>query len=473
MDSAPAQDLRRFTPESAGKVAERLRLNLAAGLVEAGYVESRLHFRDPAGQAWSIGLRTGSWYRHGAGGWVAGESPPADLEGPAELGGLIPAAKTAGSPIPESAAATRVGPQAGLGAVGSLLKDLRASYTAGLLTSAEAAALVEELVLVEPDGTVWAPGFQSGSWFALRQAGWERAAAPPDPQRFNHALSAEQARAAFDRLHAVPVPELIVAPWRPVGRYPEALSCPACRALQSGEKETCWNCGQPAPVLVSAAMAGATANAGGVTAEAAVPRSSTRPTWQLVLVQGSAPRPSYEIGKALSLGREADNQIQLADERASRHHARIERMGEGFRILDLGSSNGTFLNGVRLAGPTPLDPGDQVQIGDVRFVVQGPAGRCANCRSPLATGARFCGECGQPVGRAQPDASSDRTVIVQPAAGPADGAPGPVPARLPASTPVPAPKSGRNRLLWVGLGCLALLASLAACGLALSILDRI
>ncbi|HJX40974.1 MAG TPA: FHA domain-containing protein [Anaerolineales bacterium] len=452
-------------------MAERLRLNLAAGLVEAGYVESRLHFRDPAGQAWSIGLRTGSWYRHGAGGWIAGESPPADLEGPAELGGLIPAAEKAGSPIPESAAATRVGPQAGLGAVGSLLKDLRASYAAGSLTSAEAAALVEELVLVEPDGTVWAPGFQSGSWFALRPAGWERAAAPPDPQRFNHALSAEHGQAALDRLHAVPDPELIAAPWRPVGGYPEALTCPACRAVQSGEKETCWNCGQPTLVLAQAGTAGASANAGGVTAEAAVPRSSTRPTWQLVLVQGSAPRPSYEIGKALSLGREADNQIQLADERASRHHARIERMGEGFRILDLGSSNGTFLNGVRLAGPTPLDPGDQVQIGDVRFVVQGPAGRCARCGSPLATGARFCGECGQPVGRAQPDASGDRTVIVQPAPGLPAVAP-PAGSGL-AAGGGPAPKSGRKRVLWVGLGCLALLASLMACGWALNFLGRI
>jgi hypothetical protein len=217
-------------------------------------------------------------------------------------------------------------------------------------------------------------------------------------------------------------------------------------------------------------MAGATANAGGVTAEAGVPRSSSRPAWQLVVVEGSAPRPTYEIGKALSLGREADNQIQLADDRASRHHARIERMGEGFRILDLGSSNGTFLNGVRLAGPTPLDPGDQVQIGDVRFVVQGPAGRCARCGSPLATGARFCGECGQPSGGAQSDASSDRTVIVQPAPGPAAGAPGPIPA------PVPAQKATRSRLRGIGIGCLALLAllgSLAVCGFALRLLERL
>jgi len=107
----------------------------------------------------------------------------------------------------------------------------------------------------------------------------------------------------------------------------------------------------------------------------------------------------------------------------------------------------------------------------VRFVVQGPAGRCARCGSPLATGARFCGECGQPVGGVQPDASSDRTLIVQPAAGLAAGAP-PAAGALPASTPVPAPKSGRRRLLWVGLGCLALLASLAACGLLLSLLER-
>jgi len=474
MDSAPAQDLRRYTPESAGKVAERLRLNLAAGLVEVGYVESRLHFRDPGGQAWSIGLRTGSWYRHSAGGWMAGESPPADLEGPAELGGLIPAAEKAGSPVAESAAATQVGPQAGLGAVGSLLKDLRASYAAGSLTSSEAAALVEELVLVEPDGTVWAPGFQSGRWFALRQAGWERAAAPPDPQRFHHEMSAEQARAAVDRLHAVPGPELIAAPWRPVGGYPEALICPACRALQPGEKETCWNCGQPAPVLASTApvlastapvLASAAPTAAGAMAEAAVPRSPSRPTWQLVVVEGSAPRPTYEIGKALSLGRETDNQIQLADERASRHHARIERKGEGFRILDLGSSNGTMLNGTRLAGPATLSPGDHIRIGGVLFVVQVQAGNCAQCGAPLTTGAHFCGECGHPVAGAP--ASSERTAIVPPAGSLAGSA---------GAGPVPASQPKRGRLRWLGITCLvvlAIVASLAACGFALNLLDRI
>ena len=61
----------------------------------------------------------------------------------------------------------------------------------------------------------------------------------------------------------------------------------------------------------------------------------------------------------------------LADERASRHHARVSRGDEGFAIEDLGSRNGTYLNGERLAGASrSLEPGDAIGIGDqtLRFL---------------------------------------------------------------------------------------------------------
>ena len=73
----------------------------------------------------------------------------------------------------------------------------------------------------------------------------------------------------------------------------------------------------------------------------------------------------------LTLGRGDDNDVVLGDERASRHHARVSRSDAGFTIADLGSRNGTYLNGERLAAESrPLEPGDAIGIGDqtLRFL---------------------------------------------------------------------------------------------------------
>src|SRR5688572_521114 len=70
----------------------------------------------------------------------------------------------------------------------------------------------------------------------------------------------------------------------------------------------------------------------------------------------------------LTLGCADDNDLVLADERASRHHARIRRDDGGFAIDDLGSRHGTYVNGERLgAGGRLLEPGDSIEIGDQRL----------------------------------------------------------------------------------------------------------
>lgn len=56
------------------------------------------------------------------------------------------------------------------------------------------------------------------------------------------------------------------------------------------------------------------------------------------------------------------------DSNVSRKHARIFRSGVVFLIEDLGSSNGTSLNGVKLTRPTELRVGDEVQVGDQVFM---------------------------------------------------------------------------------------------------------
>jgi hypothetical protein len=70
----------------------------------------------------------------------------------------------------------------------------------------------------------------------------------------------------------------------------------------------------------------------------------------------------------LTLGRAEDNDVALSkDEFASAHHARIESQRDGVWILDLGSTNGTFVNGKRLDGRRLLKEGDVVQIGDTEL----------------------------------------------------------------------------------------------------------
>jgi hypothetical protein len=70
----------------------------------------------------------------------------------------------------------------------------------------------------------------------------------------------------------------------------------------------------------------------------------------------------------LTIGRAQDNEVTLAgDEFASGHHARIESQRDGVWILDLGSTNGTFVNGARLDGRRLLREGDVVQIGDTEL----------------------------------------------------------------------------------------------------------
>jgi FHA domain len=70
----------------------------------------------------------------------------------------------------------------------------------------------------------------------------------------------------------------------------------------------------------------------------------------------------------LTLGRSAQNDIQLQrDEYASSSHARLEPRRDGVWVEDVGSTNGTYLNGIRLTRPKRLSPGDVVRIGETEL----------------------------------------------------------------------------------------------------------
>jgi serine phosphatase RsbU (regulator of sigma subunit) len=83
-------------------------------------------------------------------------------------------------------------------------------------------------------------------------------------------------------------------------------------------------------------------------------------------------------GKPLSLGRSPDNDLAYPnDARLSRWHLRFDPQPAGWLVTDLGSKNGTLLNGVRLASPAQLNPGDRIQAGQlmVDFAANLPVAR--------------------------------------------------------------------------------------------------
>ena len=104
-------------------------------------------------------------------------------------------------------------------------------------------------------------------------------------------------------------------------------------------------------------------------------RSATARTTRAVgrLVVMAAPSGATPVGAALELeaittiGRDADNVVVVDDPFASTHHARLTFRGRVWYLEDLGSTNGTRLNGRPVEGAVALGYGDEVAVGQTRF----------------------------------------------------------------------------------------------------------
>ncbi len=92
---------------------------------------------------------------------------------------------------------------------------------------------------------------------------------------------------------------------------------------------------------------------------------------RLVVVKSPALEEGDELtldSAALRLGRGSSNDVNLArDEYASTKHARVEPRRDGVWVEDVGSTNGTYLNGIRLTRAKKLAAGDVVRIGETEL----------------------------------------------------------------------------------------------------------
>jgi len=99
--------------------------------------------------------------------------------------------------------------------------------------------------------------------------------------------------------------------------------------------------------------------------------AALRDSGRLVVVRSPALDEGEELtlnSSALRLGRGSDNEVNLArDEFASSKHARVEPRRDGVWVEDVGSTNGTYLNGIRLTHAKRLSPGDVVRIGETEL----------------------------------------------------------------------------------------------------------
>ncbi len=99
-------------------------------------------------------------------------------------------------------------------------------------------------------------------------------------------------------------------------------------------------------------------------------------TFQLVVRQGPQPGEIFPIsGMVMTIGRDARNDITVNDPEVSRQHAQLSLQAQGYVITDQGSTNGTFVNGKRLAAPYRLSNGDEVGLGETVVMVYQIAAR--------------------------------------------------------------------------------------------------
>jgi transcriptional regulator with GAF, ATPase, and Fis domain len=94
---------------------------------------------------------------------------------------------------------------------------------------------------------------------------------------------------------------------------------------------------------------------------------------QAVVLSGSAKGTTKSVGELLRIGKAPDNDLVLSDDTVSRHHCELTRAEGGVKVRDLGSTNGTKVQGARI-NEAIVQPGTVLKVGEVEIVLR-PAQR--------------------------------------------------------------------------------------------------
>lgn len=87
--------------------------------------------------------------------------------------------------------------------------------------------------------------------------------------------------------------------------------------------------------------------------------------YQLIMRTGPTPGKTFPLdGDVVVIGREATNGVSINDAEVSRRHSQLSFQGGKYIVTDLGSTNGTYVNGQRITGQHVLVPGDVISLGE-------------------------------------------------------------------------------------------------------------
>jgi hypothetical protein len=161
--------------------------------------------------------------------------------------------------------------------------------------------------------------------------------------------------------------------------------------------------------------------------------------FRLIVRTGPNAGTVIDLTKEVSMmGRDVTNEVTIGDAEVSRQHARLTRTPGGFVLEDLGSTNGTFVNGERLVSPRVLNSGDLIGLGEnVTLTFEGTA---------VESAATVMGSA----------AAAPRRQAAPP---PSPPPPAPAPQMM---EPLPTSGGGRRRWIIAGCGCLVLIVACAA-----------
>jgi pSer/pThr/pTyr-binding forkhead associated (FHA) protein len=180
--------------------------------------------------------------------------------------------------------------------------------------------------------------------------------------------------------------------------------------------------------------------------------------YQLVMHSGPTPGKTFPMeGDVVTIGREAGNQIIINDAEVSRRHTQFVLQGGKYVVSDLGSTNGTFVNGQRVTSQHVLQPGEIISLGEQISLLFEAVNTVDPNATMLSSGAR-------------PPAIPRPAPRPQPEPQPGTYA-GQVPASAPAASSTPAGLAVKrnNTPIILGVGCLGILC---LCVVSLLVIDN-